>query len=196
MILAEQSNQTREQIVTAAVELFADKGYHETSMAAIAERAHVGKGTLYWHFQSKDELFKQILTEKGERLFDAIHTLVHQPIPPTEILRELIRIKLNFAAQEKDLSKILLKSVQFADQEFMLKLFQKHRSMISEVEMVFQRGIDAGIFREGSAQLMTVATIGMVNGLTSTFFCTEEEVQVDVLVDSLYNMVLHGIRKP
>jgi AcrR family transcriptional regulator len=46
-----------EQIFAAAYELFAAQGYHRTSMDAIAERAGVAKGTLYWYFKSKRELF-------------------------------------------------------------------------------------------------------------------------------------------
>ena len=59
---------TRNEILESAVQLFSKNNYHAVSMSEIAEGAGVSKGTLYWHFDSKKELFHEIAL-KGMNYF-------------------------------------------------------------------------------------------------------------------------------
>ncbi|AZR72697.1 hypothetical protein BBF96_04400 [Anoxybacter fermentans] len=192
--MSEQSNKTRENILKAAMELFAEKGFHETSMAAIAKRAGLGKGTLYWHFSSKDELFKQLISEKGEGLFRQLRELLNQKFSPEKILKEFIRIKLIFMIENRELSQILLNNMQFTDQEFKLKLFQRHKEMVQELQKIIQRGMDEGIFRRGSSRDTAVAIIGMINSMNSILFFEDEDIDITEKVEFLYRMIMCGIK--
>ncbi|MGA3015245.1 MAG: TetR/AcrR family transcriptional regulator [Bacteroidales bacterium] len=53
----------RSQIIGAAIECFANKGYHAVSISEIAENAHISKGLMYNYFSSKDELLRNIFRE-------------------------------------------------------------------------------------------------------------------------------------
>jgi AcrR family transcriptional regulator len=59
----QQSVATRGDIVSAALRLFAERGFASASIAEIAEAAGITKGAIYWHFDSKDALFKGILDQ-------------------------------------------------------------------------------------------------------------------------------------
>lgn len=52
----EQSRQSRERLVESASALFAERGYRDTSVQAIGERAGVSRGSIFWHFGSKEGL--------------------------------------------------------------------------------------------------------------------------------------------
>ena len=55
----EQAREERRgQILEAALAVFSDKGYHATNVSDVAAKAGVSQGTIYWYFDSKDELFK------------------------------------------------------------------------------------------------------------------------------------------
>ena len=54
-------NDNKQEILEVAVELFAEKGYHGTSMNMIAREAGVSKGGLYWYFCSKKDLYSSII---------------------------------------------------------------------------------------------------------------------------------------
>ena len=56
-----KGEQTREQIVTAAYELFTEQGYHGSSMRQIAERAGIAVGGIYNHFDGKEAIFEAVL---------------------------------------------------------------------------------------------------------------------------------------
>jgi AcrR family transcriptional regulator len=52
---------SRDEILRAASQLFASRGFHETSMAEVARSAKVSKALIFWHFKTKDELFFAVL---------------------------------------------------------------------------------------------------------------------------------------
>ena len=62
------SPETKERILASALIVFGEKGYHNATMAEIAEEANLGKGTLYWYFSSKEDLFSGMI-EQGIRNF-------------------------------------------------------------------------------------------------------------------------------
>ena len=63
----EKSQQTKQELMTAAVELFGAKGFAQTAVAEITEKAGYAKGSFYRHWNSKDELFLCIVAEKLKR---------------------------------------------------------------------------------------------------------------------------------
>lgn len=60
----EQKQNTREKLLAAAAQCFAEKGYSGCSIADIAQRAEVAQGTMYVHFKSKEALFKTMIEEE------------------------------------------------------------------------------------------------------------------------------------
>ncbi|HUN58036.1 MAG TPA: TetR/AcrR family transcriptional regulator [Candidatus Binataceae bacterium] len=57
-----RSQDSRDEILKAAIRLFASRGFHETSMSEVARAAHVSKALIFWHFKTKEELFMAVLT--------------------------------------------------------------------------------------------------------------------------------------
>lgn len=187
-----KSGTTRENILQAALHLFAVKGYHETSISAVAERAGVGKGTLYWYFSSKEELFRQVLTEKGEGLYKQLEDLLELELPADQVLRKLTEIKMTFMFHNQKMSQIFLNNIQFTDEEFKLQLIEKHKRIIELVQKIMQRGIADKSFKPGSALKMAVAFLGMINSMGSLLLFDQLEDPQE-MVDFIHQMALYGI---
>jgi AcrR family transcriptional regulator len=64
-----QSNDSRDEILKAAMQLFANRGFHETSMSEVAREARVSKALIFWHFKTKEELFVAVLNRLLEPYF-------------------------------------------------------------------------------------------------------------------------------
>src|SRR5436305_5871766 len=62
----------RRQLLDVALEVFADRGFHGTSMAEVAEAAGVTKPVLYQHFGSKRDLYRELLDDVGQRLLEDV----------------------------------------------------------------------------------------------------------------------------
>ncbi|MEM9215423.1 MAG: TetR/AcrR family transcriptional regulator, partial [Cyanobacteria bacterium P01_F01_bin.150] len=56
----------KQQIIQAAIELFATCGYEKTSIAAICEQAKVSKGAVFHHFKNKDELLREVFVRMAQ----------------------------------------------------------------------------------------------------------------------------------
>ncbi len=63
------SQDSRDEILKAAMQLFASRGFHETSMSEVAREARVSKALIFWHFKTKDELFVAVLNRLLEPYF-------------------------------------------------------------------------------------------------------------------------------
>jgi AcrR family transcriptional regulator len=59
-----EGRDARRELLNAALEVFAERGYEDASVNEVAERAGFSKGALYWHFSSKDDLFYALLEER------------------------------------------------------------------------------------------------------------------------------------
>jgi len=57
----------RQELLSAAADVFAERGFHDASIDEIAERAGYSKGAVYWHFASKDDLFLALIEERVDR---------------------------------------------------------------------------------------------------------------------------------
>lgn len=73
---AEKSEQTRQAIFDAAAEIVGEYGYMEASISRIMERAGLGHGTFCAYFQSRDELFDQLLPIKGAEVLKFLNAHV------------------------------------------------------------------------------------------------------------------------
>lgn len=83
----------RHEILSSALILFSDKGYHNVSMQEIAEAAEFAVGTLYNFFQNKEELYKALVLEQCEEYEDAIARAIEKPDDELEKLRNYTRIR-------------------------------------------------------------------------------------------------------
>ena len=112
-----QREATRERILEAAVETFAEKGFLGASTREIARRADTNQGLITYHFRSKDELWRaaadSIFERLGSQLADRLDAL--ELSDPRERAREAIRQYVRFAAAHPELFRIMVDEGRVAD---------------------------------------------------------------------------------
>ncbi len=81
----EEAEETRRRILSAALDLFSEKGYSRTTFVDVAERIGMTKGAVYWHFRDKPALLAALIREMAARQ----ETLIAEEVPSIESLREL-----------------------------------------------------------------------------------------------------------
>jgi AcrR family transcriptional regulator len=105
--MARRKARTRADLLAAARQVFAARGYHEASIAEITETADVGVGTFYLHFRDKDEIF-QTLLEEGLRDIREHVAAGAMELPIEQILSASIRLTLHYAYHRRDIFRIAL----------------------------------------------------------------------------------------
>jgi len=108
----------RKQLLDVALQVFAARGFHPTSMNDLAEAAGVTKPVLYQHFGSKRELYLEILEDVGGRLRDAIEKATSEAAGPREQVARGFAAYFQFVAEHQAAFQLLFGGGTRRDEEF------------------------------------------------------------------------------
>lgn len=101
----------KNKIILAAISEFAKKGFEKASVDTIALKAKVAKGTVFYHFRSKDILFTRIVDEGHKRLENRMKSEIKELESSTEKIKKIIEIESNFIKKYHDLFLVYLEDV-------------------------------------------------------------------------------------
>lgn len=135
----EQSQQIREerrtQIIEAALQLFAEKGLHDTNVSEIAARAGVSQGTVYWYFDSKAELFEAAFISQFNALVEPMYEIVGQEErPASDKLMAIAEVFIDLFDQHPDLMFVLVQAI--ATQEIARMLTHDFKAYYEEFKVI------------------------------------------------------------
>lgn len=150
MTLHRSKEERREQIVLAAITCFAEKGYHEASMDDIAAGANLSKGSLYWHFKSKRDLFQSLVERWLQEFTESLRTAFGGAETAGEKLRMMIDAVKRNAAAQPELARAQLEFYALAvrDEEFKAWLHENYLADSQILETILRQGMEDGEFRE------------------------------------------------
>src|SRR5437879_12895076 len=104
----ERCARRREEILEAAVRLFAEHGFPDTAMQVLADTLGVGKGTLYRYFPSKQVLFLAAVDRVMLKLREAVDASIADVDDPLEQIRRAIHTYLNYVVAHPELAELLI----------------------------------------------------------------------------------------
>jgi len=193
------------ELIQAALELFVDKGFSATRAEEVAARAGVSKGTLFLYFQTKEDLFREVIRTRLVDHFLAWGQEFEEFQGPTE---DMLRSGL-LAWWERigntpagGLTKLVLsESRNFPEVAayYQTSVVQPGRELLGRI---LQRGIDRGEFRavDVSQAVMSVvsAMVFVMTWKHSIVSCTEQNAAFDPLAFLMthVDLLLHGLQLP
>src|SRR5881628_2481056 len=102
----------RNELTRAAARLFAQKGYHGTSIGDLAEAMGVQKGSLYAHIRSKQDLLYDTMAE-GARAFHAALDVIPEEAPAADKIRLALRSHLRVVADQLDVATVFVQEWRY-----------------------------------------------------------------------------------
>ena len=140
----------RDQIIDAALRCFSQKGYHETSMDDIVREANLSKGSLYWHFKSKRDLFQSLVERWLLEFTESLEATLQNATTAREKLASVIGALKENAAARPELARAQLEfySMAVRDEEFRAWLQRNYATDAQFFESILREGIESGEFRE------------------------------------------------
>src|SRR5881275_3783552 len=106
----------RTELTRAAARLFAQKGYHGTSIGDLAEALGVQKGSLYAHIESKQDLLYETMRD-GAAAFHAALDAIPDELPATEKIRLALRGHLRVVAEQLDVATVFVREWRYLQGE-------------------------------------------------------------------------------
>jgi AcrR family transcriptional regulator len=149
----------RRKIIQIAARLFSVRPFHEVRLDDIAAAAHVGKGTVYIYFKSKEELYASLIQERFSRLLEELRGQLARETSPVLALERIVRGLVGFAFDHPDFYE-LLRAV--AREEQRLGLLKMRQELTDLILMVLRRGARQGIWIDAHPQLTAVFIPGLV----------------------------------
>jgi len=142
---APKSEETRERILHAALQLFQKRGFEAATMREIAEHAGVATGAAYYYFASKDAIVMDFYQRSCERMQPLIKAALRDATGLEERLGALIRVKLTHFAPNRGVLRALLRNG--ADPSYPLSPFSPQTKPIRDIDLDWFRRIlvDCGI---------------------------------------------------
>ncbi len=123
------SQSTREKLLEAGRQLFAEKGYHKTTIEEITKKAGVSHGTFYVHFKSKKDFFLQILKDTRTLILNYLNKGIRAKSSEDFFLKSFQE-----ALKEKEIIKIFFFEAICSDKEFMKFYMESKKLFIKKTE--------------------------------------------------------------
>ena len=158
---------TRQKLYEAAVTLIAEQGFSSTTVEEIAERAGVAKGTVYYNFASKAELFEELL-RFGVELLTAELRNAEQEVSVrggnrVDALDAMIKAGLRFIDHYPAFSQLYVAELWRTNRAWQKTLMVVRGQAVAVVEDVLRLGVEEGEFSvEIDVKLTAAALVGMV----------------------------------
>jgi AcrR family transcriptional regulator len=181
----------RTELTRQAARLFAEKGYHGTSIGEIAAALGVQKGSLYAHIQSKQDLLYETMLE-GARAFHAGLDAIPERLPATEKIRLALRSHLRVVADQLDVATVFVQEWRYLEGERREEILRERRRYEERVRAFFREGRDLGELRtdldEATAALLALSAANWA------YTWLQPGRDTDELSDRFYALLLDGMR--
>jgi AcrR family transcriptional regulator len=180
----------RTQLLAVALRVFAERGYHPTSMNDLAEAAGVTKPVLYQHFRSKRALYLELLEDVGGRLREEIDKATTAAETPREQVHAGFLAYFRFVAEQQLAFQLLFGGGARRDEEF--------ADAVRSVELSIADSIAALIVVEGldddRRRLLAHGIVGLAEGTSRHWLATGMAGSADVLAEQVAGLAWAGLR--
>jgi AcrR family transcriptional regulator len=191
------SNEKRLEILTAAINLFAQKGFERSTVEEIAARANVGKGTVYLYFENKEQIFMAILKQglvelqnlftdlpSNQNFYQKFHELIYKNLAYVETHHQFYRLFLK--------ERLTVKLLNDVHQDGLI--MEKHHAIFRKLADLMQQGMDQGYIRPGNPFDYGIAIGGILNHFAAFWIMREPDEPLTSKAEMIWDLILNGIK--
>jgi AcrR family transcriptional regulator len=181
----------RAELTRAAARLFAEKGYHGTSVGDLAEALGLQKGSLYTHIDSKAELLWEVAREGAEAFHAALDALPDDG-PVLERLRAALRAHLRVVAEQLDIATVFVREWRYLEGGRREQFVAERRRYEERIRGLFREGREVGELRtdldDATAALLALSAANWA------YTWLRPGADTDALADRFTAQLLDGMR--
>ncbi len=179
------------QLTREAARLFAEKGYHGTSIGDLAKAMGVQKGSLYAHISSKEDLLYEAMRE-GADAFHAALDGIPDGLPASEKIRLALRGHLRVVGEQLDVATVFMREWRYLEGERRDEILAERRRYEDRVRALFREGRELGDLRtdldDATAALLTLSAANWA------YTWLQPGRDTDELADRFYMLLIDGMR--
>lgn len=181
--------QTRNKLLRSAEYIFGKYGYHQSSITEITQHAGVSLGNFYTYFESKYQIFEDLLWDMQKELTNSLREKTERIDNRIDMEKEGIHALFDFL-KKRPYWYSLFPQAEFVDKELHRKIFRKFaNSYINRI----QESIDKGDIRPINSEVIVYSLMGITNYLGMKWILWDEKEIDDELIDEIMEFVKYGI---
>jgi len=186
----------KDEIISASILLFDDKGYSETSIKDIVDNIGVTKGSFYYYFKSKQELLKDIQLNYINRLLNDQDDIFNQSNKSyREKLYSTIYMVISCIRTNSESARIFNRERRNLTDVHWEEINEKHDKFRLNYQKIIEKGIEAGEFNDHvRPDILTFGILGMTNW-SYYWFRPDGEINEEELANFYMEILLNGIKK-
>lgn len=191
----EDKSRRRDQIMAAAKIVFARKGFHATTIADIAKQAELAYGSIYWYFDSKDELFHALMAVEEQALrthLAAVSTPRDSDVEGP--FRSAVQATLEFFEADKACVKLLFRDAYALGNQFEKHLGGIYERFIDDIEAFIVVAQDRGEVVAAPPRMVAYTLAALIGQLAHRRLSTDDGVSAAEVADFAVSLVLDGLR--
>jgi AcrR family transcriptional regulator len=194
----EDKSRRRVEIMVAAKKVFAGRGFHTTTVAHIAKEAGLAYGSVYWYFDSKDELFHALMSAEGDALrthiAEALAASGQRPDKSWEPLRVTVQAILEFFEADKAVTKLLLRDASALGDQFEKHLGSIYERFIDDIEKHMIAAQARGTVISAPPRMLAFSLAALIGQLAHRRLTTDDGVTAGEVADMVVSFSLNGLR--
>jgi AcrR family transcriptional regulator len=184
-------SERRSELTRQAARLFAEKGYHGTSIGDIAEALGVQKGSLYAHIASKQELLWEIASE-GAAAFHAALDAIPPDAPAVARIRQAMRAHLRVLSEQLDVATVFVREWRYLGDERREEFVAERRRYEERIRELFREGRDGGELR--SDLDVSAAALLFLSAANWAYTWLQPGRDTDELAERFFRLLVDGMR--
>jgi AcrR family transcriptional regulator len=181
----------RDELATTAARLFAERGFHGTSMGDLAEAMGVQKASLYSLTPSKQELLYRAMRD-GATAFHAGLDAVPEDVPAVERIRLALRAHLRVVAEQLDVATVFTREWRYLEGPQREEIVAERRRYEERMRGLFRDGVETGELR--SDLDVAAAALLVLSAANWAYTWLTPERDTDELADRFTALLVDGIR--
>ena len=181
----------RDELVAVATRLFAERGYHGTSMADLAEAMGVQKGSLYSLTESKQELLVAV-TRDGAAAFHGALDRMPESVSPLDRIRLALRAHLAVVSRQVDAATVFTREWRFLEEPEQTSFRAERRRYEERWHELLREAAERGALR---ADLDVEAAVLLVLSAANwAYTWLRPDADTDALADRFFGIIADGVR--
>jgi len=181
----------RTELTRLAARLFAERGYHGTSIGDLAKALGVQKGSLYAHIDSKQDLLYEAMSE-GSRAFHAALDEIPDDLPASERIRLALRAHLRVVSEQLDVATVFVREWRYLEGDRAEEFLAERRRYEERFRALFREGREAGALRTDLDDQAAVLLV--LSAANWAYTWLRPGADTDALADRFFAILGDGIR--
>jgi AcrR family transcriptional regulator len=185
----------RNTIVEKAREIFAHYGFRKTTMNEIAEGVGKGKSSLYYYFNSKEDVYRAVIEKEAETMKKKLIDAVTEEKDPVEKLRIYVVTRMEILHELVNFHQAI-NSEYFTNLDFIQKMRKKYdNEEVALLKSILQLGAETDTFRIEDVELTALAVATALKGLEIPLLAAHNEISIEHRIDRIMQILFFGIVK-